>query len=79
MNASVLDLRRNMKDVIAALDRNESVTLTYRGRRKASIVPCEREHARTKVSEHSAFGIWADRKDMQDVASYVKNLRKGRF
>ena len=47
MNASVLDLRRNMKDVIAALDRNESVTLTYRGRRKASIVPCEREHART--------------------------------
>jgi antitoxin (DNA-binding transcriptional repressor) of toxin-antitoxin stability system len=79
MNASVLDLRNNMKAVIAALDRNESVALTYRGRKKALIVPCGREHIRTKVSEHSAFGIWADRKDMEDVASYVKTLRKGRF
>ncbi|MFA6292931.1 MAG: hypothetical protein WC637_14170 [Victivallales bacterium] len=79
MNASVLDLRKNMKAVIAALNRNESVSLTYRGRKKALIVPCAREQSRTKVSEHSAFGIWADRKDMEDVTAYVKTLRKGRF
>lgn len=79
MNASVLDLRKNMKYVIAALDRNEPVTLTYRGRKKALIVPCEREHSRMKVSEHCTFGIWADRKDMEDVPAYVRTLRKGRF
>lgn len=79
MNASVLDLRKNMRNVIAALDRNESVTLTYRGREKALIVPCGRGHVRKKASEHSAFGIWADRKDMEDVGAYVRTLRKGRF
>lgn len=29
MNASILDLRKNMKHVLAAIDRNEQVTLTY--------------------------------------------------
>jgi len=39
MKASVLDLRRNMKKVVDPLDRNESVTFTYRGKDKADIVP----------------------------------------
>ena len=32
-----------MKDVLAALDRNEKVNLTYRGKQKAVIIPCEKE------------------------------------
>ena len=35
MKASILDLRRRMKDVLLALDRNESVTIFYRGKEKA--------------------------------------------
>jgi len=31
MNATVLDLRKNMKRILAAIDRNQRVTLTYRG------------------------------------------------
>ncbi len=79
MNASVLDLRKNMKDVLAALDRDEVVTLTYRGRKKAVIMPCEAERPARKVAEHPAFGMWADREDMADVDAYVRTLRKGRF
>ncbi|HBC86133.1 MAG TPA: type II toxin-antitoxin system prevent-host-death family antitoxin [Lentisphaeria bacterium] len=79
MNATVLDLRKNMKSVLAAIDRNESVVLTCRGREKASIVPCGRQRSRKKVSECAAFGIWADRKDMEDVPAYVRTIRKGRF
>lgn len=36
MKVSILDLRRRMKDVLRALDRNESVTIYYRGNEKAA-------------------------------------------
>lgn len=79
MNATALDLRHNLKRVMAALDRHESVTLTYRGRKKAVIVPCDQAPARRRTCELPAFGMWADRDDMADVAGYVRGLRKGRF
>lgn len=79
MNATVLDLRKNMKDVIAAIDRNEQVTLTYRGRRKAIIIPCPDATETKSAADHPAFGMWADRNDLDDVDTFVTNLRKGRF
>ena len=79
MNATVLDLRKNMKDVLAAIDRNEQVTLTYRGKRKAMIIPCSDATETKSVTDHPAFGMWADRDDLNDVDGYVRNLRKGRF
>ena len=39
MKASILDLRRRMKDVLLALDRNESVTIFYRGKRRCCMNP----------------------------------------
>ena len=43
--------------------------------------PIGRETARVpaKAADHSAFGLWADRADLADVAAYVRKLRKGRF
>jgi len=79
MIATILDLRKNMKDVIAALNRNEKVTLTYRGRKKAIIVPCNDEKKNVSSTDHQAFGIWQDREDIADVGDYVRTLRKGRF
>jgi len=79
MNATVLDLRRNMKKIFAAIDRNERVSLTYRGRERAVIVPSAEKPAVKSSSKHPAFGIWADRKDMKNVDAYVRNMRKGRF
>ena len=32
----------------------------------------------TKVSEHEAIGMWANRKDMSDPVAYVREMRKGR-
>jgi len=55
MRASVLDLRRRMKDILKALDRNETVTLLYRGREKARIVPSGSPDNRASAREHPAF------------------------
>lgn len=77
MKASILDLRRRMSDILRALDNNEAVTLTYRGKEKATIVPCGFAEI-SGLQDHPAFGLWADRQDMADVAGTVRNLRRGR-
>jgi antitoxin (DNA-binding transcriptional repressor) of toxin-antitoxin stability system len=79
MEVSVLDLRKNMRGVIAAIDRNERVTLTYRGSRKAVIIPFDTANKpKVKVADHPAFGVWADRHDLDDVPAYLRELRKPR-
>ncbi|MCY3683156.1 MAG: type II toxin-antitoxin system Phd/YefM family antitoxin [Gemmatimonadetes bacterium] len=78
MKASILDLRRRMKDVLLALDRNETVTIFYRGKEKAILSPT-RKQINKSVKDHEAFGMWRDRKDTADVDAYVRNMRKGRL
>jgi hypothetical protein len=78
MDASVLDLRRRMKSILRALDRQEPVTLFYRGRKKAVIRPVPDETGVKSARLHPSFGMWKDRKDMRDVAAYVRRLRQGR-
>lgn len=78
MRASILDLRRNMREILKTLDRNESVTLTYHGNEKATIVP-KKKAGRLDMRKHPAFGIWANRKDIADVNLTVRQIRKGRL
>jgi len=81
MKATVLDLRRRMPEVLQALDRNERVTILYRGQERAVLVPAGSEAAEgkpAKARQHPAFGMWADREDQEDVAAHVRSLRRGR-
>jgi prevent-host-death family protein len=67
MKATVLDLRYRTKDVLKAVERGETVTVLYRGKPQARLVPLEPAEK------------WKDREDMADVAAYIPNLRRGRF
>ena len=79
MEASVLDLRKKMREVMSAIDRHERVTLTHRGRRRAVIVPIAKKgKRRVKVSDLPAFGMWARRTDRSDPVAYVEQIRKPR-
>jgi len=77
MEASVLDLRKKMSEVMSAIDRHERVTLTHRGRRRAVILPIA-EKKKVKVADLPAFGMWADREDVDDPVSFVEKLREPR-
>lgn len=80
MQASVLDLRHNMKEILHALDRNEEVTILYHGRRRGRLVPAEEpQETRPKAEEDPAFGMWRDRFPGRTVRQVVDDLRKGRF
>ena len=78
MKASFLDLRKNMKDVLRAMEKNELVTLTYRGKVKGVIKPVNNRNSKNP-SSHPAFGIWKDHENMRDVVETIDRLRKGRF
>ena len=83
MDVTFAELRRHTARVRRALERNEQVTLTYRGKAKGVIHPVAGEGARPEVQvrvvDHPAFGMWKDRKDMEDVHAWLRNLRHRRI
>ena len=77
MKATILDMRRNPKKILDAIERNEVVTLTKRGKSVARIEPIGRQ--RPSAAEHEACGMWASRDDLVDPSAHVRETRKGRF
>jgi antitoxin (DNA-binding transcriptional repressor) of toxin-antitoxin stability system len=75
MEASVVDLRYRMKEVLKALDRNERVSILYHGKLKGTIVPAARP-ARTKAAEHPFFAMCPGK---GTVAEEMERLRGGRY
>ncbi len=75
MKATVLDLRRRTKDIIEALDRGESVTITCRGVEKGTIGP-KRTKTRRSIAESPMFGMHKDRPEMEDVHACLRRLRE---
>ena len=79
MEISTKQLREQPGRVIAMVNNGQSITVTYRGEPSVKIVPFEkREVINIEESENELFGMWKDRKDMQNVDQYVRTMRKGR-
>lgn len=78
MKATVRDLRYRTKQVLAAVERGEIVTVLYRGKEKARLMPLAAGGS-ANVIPGKAFGMWKDRQDLQNVGGYVRKLRQGRF
>ena len=78
MQASIVDLRYKMHDVLKALERNERVTILYRGIKKGVIEPVKnKSKMKQKVEDHPFFGMYSD-EDI-DVSKIMKELRGGRY
>ena len=78
MIASIVDLRYKMKNILSALDRNEEVTVTYRGQVKGVIVPAgTKKRKKRPMREHPFFGMMRD--DPRSVEEVMDELRGGRF
>ena len=58
MQASIVDLRYKMKNILKALDRNETVTIMYHGKEKGTIVP-PASSTEISVTQHPFFGMTA--------------------
>lgn len=77
MKATSVDLRYRTKEVLAALDRRETVALHVRGKLKGYIVPVERGKDAIKAEDHPFFGSRSE--DREDVATLMERLRAPRY
>lgn len=75
MKATIVDLRYKMNSVLKALDRNESVTILYRGKVKGKIVPGTGGQ-KMKAEDHPFVGSGQDERS---VAEVMAELRQPRF
>jgi prevent-host-death family protein len=77
MRATAKDLRFHSTELLNTVKRGEEVVITYRGKPCAKLVPIVEETQPGTPNE--LFGIWKDNDQTEDVESYVRNIRKGRF
>ncbi len=77
MKATVVDLRYKMNDVLKALDRNEKVTVLYRGKVKGILSPPEKKKD-LKITSHPYFGMTAQDSN-ESVLDTLNDLRKPRY
>ena len=75
MKASIVDLRYKTKDILQALDRNESVTVLYHGKVKGVIQPAG-EGPNIKVQDHPFFSMCEN--NSKSVGEEMDELRKAR-
>ncbi|MBA1437699.1 MAG: type II toxin-antitoxin system Phd/YefM family antitoxin [Epsilonproteobacteria bacterium] len=73
MIASAKDLRFNISMLFDLLEKKEEITITYRGKSKAKLIPFRDSK---KIEDDTLFGLWSDRDE--DVDGYVRDLRRGR-
>ena len=76
INASILDLRYKMKDVLKALHRNERVKILYHGQPCGLLVPWKTQSKTKRVAEHPFFGM--DSTPTLSVDEMMEQLRGGR-
>ena len=78
MKVGVGDLRTQVAKVLEEVRRGYDVTVTYRNVPVAVIKPVKRR----KLKRHFkpiGFGMWAGRKDLKDVAGWVRKMRQPRY
>ena len=74
MKASIVELRYNMKEVLKALDRNETVQVLYRGVLKGVITPVAKG-TEMRVEDHPFFGMSADDESVEEVMNELRGNR----
>ena len=77
MFVTLKELKIQPGRIVSAVEGGTEVIVTVRGVPTAKIIPIKNHKSETDF-DASAFGIWADRDDIEDVDGYVRNLRKGR-
>lgn len=77
MEATTKDLRLHTKSLMAATSRGEEVIISYRGKRRAKLVPLDEQMPPDREA-NPLFGLWADTTPDMSVAQQLRQLRQPR-
>jgi prevent-host-death family protein len=79
MEITTKQLRIQPGRIITQVNNGQNIIITYRGKPCAKIVPItDRNIIDTEDPGNELFGIWKNRKDLENVGQYVRGIRKGR-
>ena len=78
LEVTTKDLRSRPGKIIERVSRGAEITVTYRGKPLAKIVPLNRKDSPEDRKVDEIFGMWKDRRWSRSVDEYVRRLRKGR-
>lgn len=78
MIVTAKELRQKTSEVLKKVQRGAAVTVTLRGKPVAKLVSLAHANELT-FTDHPAFGMWADRKDMKDVHAWLRKIRAPRY
>ena len=76
------DLRTSASRIISLVDGGKELTLTFRGKAVAKIVPIRQRFneqtttAAMAAAADEAFGMWSDNSTTGNVPGYVRSLRE---
>jgi hypothetical protein len=77
MEASIVDLRYKMKNVLQSLERNESVRILYHKAWIGTIVPRRLRKGLKKIKDHPFFGMHSN--EQETVDEQMERLRGERY
>jgi len=77
MKVTTKELRIQPGKIIDHVVGGQEVTITFRGKELAKIVPLEKKR-KVLENEESIFGMWKDHEGKRSVEDAVRELRKGR-
>ena len=79
MEITAKQLRIESGKIISRAANGQEITITYRGKPCAKIVPVAAKKNLVLDSElDELFGIWKNRTGINNVEQFVRNIRKGR-
>jgi prevent-host-death family protein len=78
MEITTKQLRIQPGRVISQVNNGQEIIITYRGKACAKIIPISVKQSLNEETDNELFGMWKDRKDMENVEQYVRSMRKGR-
>jgi prevent-host-death family protein len=76
MEITTKQLQIRTGKIISHVNNGQEITITYRGKAYARIVPIKLENFQQEELDNELFGIWKDREDIgDDVDQYVRSIR----
>jgi len=78
MEVSTKELRIQPGKIIDQVVNGEEITVTFRGKALAKIVPFKGRAQSVENEDISIFGLWKDHKQSENVDDYIRDIRKGR-
>jgi prevent-host-death family protein len=78
MEITTKQLRIQPGRIISQVNNGQEITITYRGKACAKIISTKDGSFLSKDFDNELFGMWKDRKDMDNVDEYIRTIRKGR-